>query len=259
MSTPTVLPIHEVILKIMYNADREKPIGLTSSDILWKIDNPEITERYVREVLGWLVRERKVKLYLEKYSLDRHEFLTQKTKNVEEEEEVEVLSAEKETFYIKPSKKKIKNIRSKIFFFTGTLVLCFVTYLYVNMLRDYEVTTKEITASSIEKKQTTIRNLYLSNEDDENENVNKKIENIAYLFSKQNKNNKNIKKEIARLYKVTDSLQKQQQSKVNIIQKKLDVNLNKSINYTNGILKKIILCNILFLVIIVFTFFKGKI
>ncbi|WP_197474618.1 DUF5457 domain-containing protein, partial [Tenacibaculum ovolyticum] len=134
MSTPTVLPIHEVILKIMYNADREKPIGLTSSDILWKIDNPEITERYVREVLGWLVRERKVKLYLEKYSLDRHEFLAQKVKNEEEEEE-EVLSAEKETFYIKPSKKKIKNIRSKIFFFTGTLVLCFVTYLYVNMLR----------------------------------------------------------------------------------------------------------------------------
>lgn len=258
MSTPTVLPIHEVILKIMYNADREKPIGLTSLDILWKIDNPEITERYVREVLGWLVRERKVKLYLEKYSLDRHEFLAQKVKNEEEEEE-EVLSAEKETFYIKPSKKKIKNIRSKIFFFTGTLVLCFVTYLYVNMLRDYEVTTKEIAASSIEKKQTTIRNLFLSNEDDENENVNKKIENIAYLFSKQNKNNKNIKKEIARLYKVTDSLQKQQQSKLNIIQKKLDVNLNKSINYTNDILKKIILCNILFLVIIIFTFFKGKI
>lgn len=258
MSTPTVLPIHEVILKIMYNADREKPIGLSSSDILWKIDNPEITERYVREVLGWLVRERKVKLYLEKYSLDRHEFLTQKTKNVEEEEEeVEVLSAEKETFYIKPSKKKIKNIRSKMFFFTGTLVLCFVTYLYVNMLRDYEVTTKEIATSSIEKKQTAIRNLYLSNENDEN--VNKKIENIAYLFSKQNNNNKNIKKEIARLYKVTDSLQKQQQSKLNIIQKKLDVNLNKSINYTNDILKKIIFCNILFLVIIIFTFFKGKI
>ncbi|WP_231892004.1 hypothetical protein, partial [Tenacibaculum ovolyticum] len=79
------------------------------------------------------------------------------------------------------------------------------------------------------------------------------------LFSKQNKNNKNIKKEIARLYKVTDSLQKQQQSKLNIIQKKLDVNLNKSINYTNDILKKIILCNILFLVIIIFTFFKGKV
>jgi hypothetical protein len=243
MSTATVLPIHEVILKIMYNADREKPIGLTSSDILWKIDNPEITERYVREVLGWLVRERKVKLYLEKYSLDRHEFLAQKVKNEEEEEE-EVLSAEKETFYIKPSKKNIKNIRSKIFFFTGTLVLCFVTYLYVNMLRDYEVTTKEIAANNIEEKQPAIRNLFLSNEDDEN--VDTKIENISYLFSKQNKNNKNIKNEIARLYKVTDSLQKQQQSKLNIIQKNLDINLNKSINYTNDILKKIILCNILF-------------
>jgi len=256
MSTATVLPIHEVILKIMYNADREKPIGLTSSDILWKIDNPEITERYVREVLGWLERERKVKLYLDKYSLDRHEFLSQKTQNEEEEEE-QVLSVGKETFYIKPSKKKIKNIRSKIFFFAGAFVLCFITYLYINMLRDYEVTTKEIATSSIEKKQPAIRNLFLSNENDEN--VATKIENISYLFSKQNKNNKNIKKEIARLYKVTDSLQKQQQSKLSVIQKNLDKNLNRSISYTNEILHKIILCNILFLIIIVFTFFKGKI
>ncbi|WP_214984121.1 DUF5457 domain-containing protein [Tenacibaculum dicentrarchi] len=256
MSTSTDLPIHEVILKIMYNADREKPMGLTTSDILWKIDNPEITERYVREVSDWLVRERKVKLYLDKYSLDRHEFLEQKAKSEEEKDEEEVLAVGNETFYIKPSNKKIKNIRSKIFFFAGAFVLCFITYLYINMLRDYEVTTKEIVISSVLKKQVVLKNIFLSSDED---NENKKIEEISYLFSRQNKNNNNIQFEIARLYNVIDSLQQQQQSQLNIIQKKIDKNLNKSINYTNEILHNIILCNILFLIIIVFTFFKGKI
>lgn len=256
MSTPTDLPIHEVILKIMYKTDREKPIGLTTADILWKIDNPEITERYVREVLDWLVRERKVKLYLEKYSLDRYEFLEQKAKNQEEDEE-EVVEVGKETFYLKSSNKKIKNIRSKIFFFTGIIALCFVTYLYVNMVRDYEVSTKKTTPITIIKEQKTIKKLYLSNK--EEETVNKKIENISYLFSKQNKNNNNIQAEIVNLYKVTDSLQKEYQFKLNSIQERFDKNLNKNISYTNDILYKIILCNFLFLLIIFFTFFKGKI
>ncbi|MCD8440839.1 hypothetical protein [Tenacibaculum finnmarkense] len=68
-----------------------------------------------------------------------------------------------------------------------------------------------------------------------------------------------LKNEISRLYKVTDSLQKQYQLKLNVLQGNLDMGLNNNIHYTNEILHNIILCNILFLIIIVFTFFKGKI
>lgn len=256
MSTSTDLPIHDVILKIMYNADREKPIGLTAGDVLWKIDNPEITERYVREVLDWLVREKRAQVYLDKYSLDRYEFLDQKAK-YEEEEEEEGIEVGKETYYIKPSKKKIKNIRSKILFFVGLIPLCVVTYLYTKMDRDYEISTKLITPNTIVDTQTPAKKLFLLN--NKEENIQKKIEDISYLFSRQNSNNTDVQQEIARLYKITDSLQKQQQSRLNIMQQQLDKNINENITYTNDILHKIILCNIIFLLIITFTFFKGKI
>ncbi len=256
MSKPTELPIHEVILKIMFKEDKEKPIGLTSGDILWKIDNPEISERYVREVLDWLVREKKVKLYLNKYSLDRYEFLDQKAKNEEDDDEL----ATDTTFYINPPKKKTKAIRNKTILFSGILVLLYITYLFYKMNRDYEVFSKEIVTTSIKNPTLPIKRLYLS-EEKENTGENKmdqKFNDISFSFSRQNNNNKNIKKELQRLNKTIDSLQKQHQVKLNKIQKQVAISINNNITFTNALLQKIMIGNFIFILIIVLTFFKKK-
>ncbi|MFL1895025.1 DUF5457 domain-containing protein [Aquimarina sp. 2-A2] len=256
MSTSTDLPIHEVVLKIMFNADRQKPIGLSAQDVLWKIDNPEITERYIREVLDWLVREKRVTLYLDKYSLDRYEFLDQKSQSEELEDEV-ISSQDKETFYIKPSKKRIKNLRSKILFLAGVFAICTLTYLYASMGRNYELSTKVEPSGTVIGTQNSIKRLYLSL--NEEQTINKQMEDISYLFSRQNSNNKSVQKELAKLYTVIDSLQKHQQSRLNGLQKQLNKNINTNIKYNNDLLDKLVLGNIFILIVITFTFFKGKI
>ncbi len=249
MSKRTDLPIHEVILKIMYKEDKEKPIGLTAGDVLWKIDNPEITERYVREVLDWLVRENKVKLYLDKYSLDRYEFLEQKAKDDE-------LTTENTTFYIEPPKKKISGIRNKIILFSGILALLYITYLYSQMRRNYELSRKEIPTISITEKQETLKNLYLSEKTEKT--IDDKFNDISSSFSRQNSNNRKINSKITKLYTIIDTLQKQHQIRLNTIQKQVDSNINNDIMYTNSLLQKIMICNFIFLAIIILTFFRGK-
>ena len=217
MSKPTELPIHEVILKIMFKEDKEKPIGLTASDVLWKIDNPEISERHIREVLDWLVRENRVKLYLEKYSLDRYEFLDQKAKH-EEDDDDDTLETNT-TFYINPPKKKARGVRNKIILFSGILALLYMTFLFNKMNREYLVSTKEITTTSIKTPEISIKSLYLSGEKGERK-IDQKFNDISYSFSRQNSNNKNISEELKRLNKTIDSLQKHHQSKLNRLKSK---------------------------------------
>lgn len=257
MSVTTELPLHEVILKIMYNEDREKPKALSPKDILWKIDNPEITERYVREVLDWLVRERKVSMYLDKYSLDRYEFLEQKTKNKDIEEEEEKEGNNTATFYIKPPQKKIKSIRNKIIFFIGVISILFMTYLFTNMKRDYELSTKEISYKSVVNNPLNINKLYLSNSD--KLSFDKKFNDVSYSFTRQNINNENIRKELIRLYSTIDNLQKEHQKELNTIQKRIDRNINNNNQHTNSLIYKLIICNFIFLSIIIFMFIKSKI
>lgn len=253
MSTSTDLPIHEVVLKIMYNEDKEKPIELKPKDILWKIDNPEITERYIREVLDWLVREKRVKRYLDKYSLDRYEFLDQKAKDDDIEEDE--LYTENTTYYIRPSKKK-RALRNKIIFAVGVLVMLYMTYLYGQMQRDYEVSSKEIPSINIVDNQLSQKKLYLST--GENRTIKEKFNDIAYSLTRQNNNNKKVQEEISKLYKTLDSLQRKHHNEMNTIQKKMDRNTNFNIEYTNDLLQKIIICNILFLLIVIFVYFKNK-
>lgn len=72
------IPLHETVLKIMYDASREKPEEMTPNDVFWKTSDPAISERNIAEVLTWLVSQRKVDHFAGKYSLDRFEFLEQK-------------------------------------------------------------------------------------------------------------------------------------------------------------------------------------
>ena len=77
-STPEEIPLHEVVLKIMYEANKEKPALLATNDVFWKITDASVNERNITEVLVWLVTQKRVERNSGKYSLDRFEFLDQR-------------------------------------------------------------------------------------------------------------------------------------------------------------------------------------
>lgn len=134
-------PLHEVILQIMYLENQEKAAEMSSSDILWRIENPEISERQVREVLEWLLHHQRVLKYLNKYALDRSEFLVQKeiykTDQPEPEPEKKAPSNNHgpnnshshTTFYINPPKKTKKDNIPKYVLIFLSIGLCFLSYL----------------------------------------------------------------------------------------------------------------------------------
>jgi len=101
-TTKTDLPLHDVVLTIMFDGNEEKPVPFTSENILWRIDNPEISERDVKEVLDWLVIQRRVKYHIGQYTMDRYEFLDQK--------EIRRIATEEKN---SPKEKKRKIIKSK--------------------------------------------------------------------------------------------------------------------------------------------------
>lgn len=102
------IPLHETVLKIMFEANREKPAELTAIDIYWKTSDPAVSERNIVEVLNWLVAQRKVDHFAGKYSLDRFEFLEQKTadKPIEKNETSEARTVGKKAQ--KPIKTEVK-------------------------------------------------------------------------------------------------------------------------------------------------------
>ncbi|WP_459211965.1 DUF5457 domain-containing protein [Aquimarina rhabdastrellae] len=253
MSTTTDLPIHEVILRIMYFEDKEKPATLSPEDILWKIDNPEITERYVKEVLNWLVRERKVTTYLNKYTLDRYEFLELKTRFAAIDDDEEIT-----TFYIDPEPEgfSFKKWKHRIFLGIGVLLVLIMTYLFVKMQRDYQLSTVTPPISTIEERVPSMKKLYVAHGEDVA--LEEKFNGISYSFLMQNNNNRVMSNEVSVLYKKIDSLHQHYQNEINQMQLKVDKNINYNIEYTNGIIKKIMVCNVLFLGLIVIVFFRKR-
>lgn len=76
--TKKEIPLHEVVLKIMFEANKERPAQLVPNEIFWKISDAAITEHNILEVLNWLVSHKRVEKASGKYSLDRYEFLDQR-------------------------------------------------------------------------------------------------------------------------------------------------------------------------------------
>lgn len=72
------VPLHEIVLKHMFEANKEKPAKLSVSDIFWKVGDPSVSESQIGDVLKWLVHKRRVEIYAGNYSLDRFEFLDQR-------------------------------------------------------------------------------------------------------------------------------------------------------------------------------------
>ncbi|MCJ8289303.1 MAG: DUF5457 domain-containing protein [Crocinitomicaceae bacterium] len=73
--TQEEIPLHEVVLELMFEANKEKPAELSANEVFWKISDSSLIERNISEVLNWLVSKRRAEEYLEKYTLSRNEFL----------------------------------------------------------------------------------------------------------------------------------------------------------------------------------------
>lgn len=256
-TTVTDEPLHEIVLKILFFEDTEKAAKMTAENVLWKIDNPEISERQVREVLDWLVRQKRVELYLGKYSLDRIEFLEQKEifENQKVDEKKINLKPKpktpnkvpKPTFYLKPAQKD----NSKLLLYLFLAVLAFSLYttfsfLKINNSYDYinEKTEKKPLSGTVSEQPK----LYVSTK----ENYEKSIKSVSYSFAQQNKINAVTLKEINNLHTNLDSINKIYQKE--IIEVKTEL---KCINENaNNLMAKIIIGNLILVILIIVTYLK---
>ena len=138
-STKEEVPLHEVVLKTMFEVNKDKPAELSAGDVFWRLSDPSIREQQITEVLNWLVHKRKVDHYAGKYSLDRFEFLEQKKKNGKTTERKESGPAKtvKNTETVKPkrtvNRKTVKtkeNTKSKTWLNIGLLFTVIVFFGY---------------------------------------------------------------------------------------------------------------------------------
>jgi hypothetical protein len=279
MSTVTDLPLHEVVLKIMFHENMEKAVPISASDILWRIDNPEISERHVTEVLDWLVRQRKAELYLGKYSIDRIEFLEQKelyeTALVASEKTTnpkDKSSPKKKVFLKKPTSEKVvpeKNVpKRKTFYLNppkikqyryhlyililGVLTFGYLTYTFLDL--DYSFQSSK----TLEEHPQTIidsipnqKSLYVSEDELYTENEKNAI---SYSFSRQNTINTLNVKEINRLQFTLDSISTSHKNELRTLQTELQATTERS----NTFIKKLMYGNFIIIVLILFLYFKKS-
>lgn len=81
-NTPEETPLHEIVLSVMYEINKEKPAELSATDVFYKMSDPNLNQRQINQVLDWLVNEKRVEKFSDVYSLDRFEFLDQRAKEV---------------------------------------------------------------------------------------------------------------------------------------------------------------------------------
>ncbi len=190
----TGLPLHEVVLKIMYLENVHKAAEMAPKDVLWRINNPEISERQIREVLDWLVLHKKVNLYLGKYSLDRITFLEQ---NELYEASIKYDDAKMKTtnrgnspkmYYVTPIKptneSPLIKVSKALLLIFGLLAIAYSTYSYWQIQHPVEMSPEEnIEPAWTAKTLGGHKNLYVS----DSEEYDEKARNaISYSFFRQN-------------------------------------------------------------------------
>lgn len=283
-STVTDLPLHEVVLKIMFHENTEKAAAMTAKDVLWRIDNPEISERQVREVLNWLVRQKKAELYLGKYSIDRIEFLEQKelyeqhvsedkqqvleNKQKVSEDSKKISKPQTKRTKIAPAKKSKKPTKRKTFYINPPKVkkqkhhvyvlvlillsLAYLTYTFLEL--EYSFPPSETLKQHPKNGINTLPNpkkLYVSDDDAYTESTKKAI---SYSFSRQNTINSSNTKELNRLQHTLDSITRS--NKIEMLT--LEEELQKNIDHSNTMIKKSVFSNCIIIMLFVFLYFKFK-
>ncbi|OEK09811.1 hypothetical protein A8C32_09885 [Flavivirga aquatica] len=245
-TTVTELPLHEVVLKIMFHENTEKAAAMTPADILWRIDNPEITERQIREVLDWLVHKKKAELYLGKYSIDRIEFLEQKERVLNE------APPKRKTFYMAPPAPTVKHNKYQIYLLVlGLLALGYMSYSFFNLDNTFKSSETLNTHEGIVNTIPNQKQLYVSEDEWYTESAKKAISSSFY---RQNIINKLTVKEFNRLQFTIDSITKLHKAEMVNLQTELE----KSINHSNAVIKKVVYCNIIIIALIGFLYFRRR-
>ena len=67
--------LQEEILEILYQKNLQTPTWTTCSGIAWLVKDIKVTERSVREVLDWLVKNDLVLCQADKYQISKREFI----------------------------------------------------------------------------------------------------------------------------------------------------------------------------------------
>lgn len=168
-------PLHEVVLEIMFKISPEKPVYVTVTDVLWNIDDQDMTERDIKEVMEWLVRQRHITRYLDKYCLDRITYLELK-KSVDIDRQ----------FY-----KKIR---------PGLVIIPALLALILSIFTLYQIGTSEnIVAENTQRPERVkvpendLRKLYLNKQSEPDEET---IKQISYNFYLQHNNNRMLQSKI---------------------------------------------------------------
>ena len=79
--------LQEEILEILYQKNLQTPTWTTCSGIAWLVKDIKVTERSVREVLDWLVKNDLVLCQADKYQISKREFIEMsKRKKIQERE-----------------------------------------------------------------------------------------------------------------------------------------------------------------------------
>ncbi len=202
-------PLHEVVLDILYFEDVEKPVGLSPEDIFLIIKDAEISERKIREVLEWLVLQKRVVRQFGKYYLDKYEFIERANQikqvgpeSKKKESQEKAAGAPRYISIVKgpPPKRNTWRTKVALLFFIFSLIA-----LLFHAKSVYEVEKIVLAHPQLEAiPSLEIRNLYLPTgrkEDvSESEHVDKKLDEIAYLFHLQTEVNKKLVEQVDSLF-----------------------------------------------------------
>lgn len=205
-------PLHEIILDILFYENTEIPAFLSPDEISWKIRDPEISERQVREVLDWLVHNKKATVRTGKYQIDRYEFIDRANKEKQQEKPLsKQQKTSKPSLQIKrvivekaplstPKKRKFQVVE-----FIYLLLCC----LCVGGLYYWYVATEDKASPLLVTHipEVSLKKLYLATSDEvthENKNL-----QAAYSFRLQNAMNDNLKNAIDSLAENNKNLEMQ--------------------------------------------------
>lgn len=89
MTEPTREQLQIEIMEILYQKSLLKPVWISCAEIYWNITNLKVTERCVKDVLDWLVKNELVLYQADKYQIDKREFLDMTKKKETERKEVD--------------------------------------------------------------------------------------------------------------------------------------------------------------------------
>ncbi|NDV17754.1 hypothetical protein GO009_17200 [Muricauda sp. TY007] len=250
----TGIPLHEVVLKIMYLENVHKAAEMAPKDVLWRINNPEISERQIREVLDWLVLHKKVNLYLGKYSLDRVTFLEQ----MELYEEAKMKNGNRgnnpKMYYVTPIKPRNESplitVSKALLLIFGLLTIAYSTYSYWQIQHPVEMSPEENIKTAWKAKTLgDHKNLYVS----DSEEYDEKARNaISYSFFRQNAINDTMTEEVNTLNKALDSITQNHHAQM----ADLRLELQRTNNDANTLIKNLALCNLVIIILFGFLYLE---